>query len=231
MSDSMTAQDNKPTSISNDELSYRDQQMREALISLVEPQFNSMAEAVFRVKFLPFFKLEGIPPEDLPKLLASIPRHISPRPNEDTLRSLISHEYLSEVRNPYLETEVFNDRDEIVFIIPPFFIRQDSVIINRNLNVSDVVTAAINQDRIHPRLGDRVIDEGLTPFIGQPTKDIRYLEMWNKIYDYYGTKQYDLSFVDKPDSEDGDDTVPDTGLKVDENGIRVIDEDDDDDGF
>lgn len=210
-----------------EELSYRDQKTREALVALTQPETNEMKEAVFRAKFLPFFKLEGIPKEDLDRLIASIPRALySNRATEDTLRSIIMNQWMLEVKSPYLDTEVYDVEGKLVFVIPPIMVRQDSIITNPNLNVSDVVAMAINQDRVHPRLGDRVIDNYLTPFIGEPLKNIELIEMWNKVFDYYGTKQYDLT--PPPVGEPEDDGVKGS---VDENGYRVIDDEDEEDGF
>lgn len=209
---------------SPEDLSYRDKLLSYSLEYLTTPRMARMAESVFRVKFLPFFRLEGLTKETLDGLLAGIHKSIDPRPDEATLRSIIIREYLTEigdVRNAYNEIEVYDSEGKVVFTLPPLFVRTEGPLLDPRVPLDRVLTQAANQALVHQKLGDRVIEENLIPFIATSEVSSEWVEQWNRVYAYYGTKQYVLS--EEHAEAQGDDVS-----KTDTNGAVVLDDYDDD---
>ena len=201
-----------------------DQKISDALATLCIPPRAIMHVEVFRVKFLPFFSLKGLPKEDIDKMLDLMSRRTGAKHTEKDLIGNMINEWILEVKNPYLKVDVIDDNRKVLYTIPPIFDQTRDAVKQTDQSIVRLIEQVGHQARVHEKLGERYMHSAVLPLIDNPHYSLEYFEMWNKVFAANNLPLYDLSAVG------GKNETAETPTSDVSDGIPAVDEFEDD-GF
>lgn len=168
-----------------------------------------MSLKLFERKYLKMLSPIAPPETEVAQAVEIIAAQTGAKHTAQDIHSNLLNEWLNDIAGDtknvsamYYEVDVFDENDNIVFVVPPLAVARE---LNANLakEIPGLLDIASMEGSIHPNMGVKRIMTDIIPIIPKPTPSQAHIDGWNKIYAYFGLPQYkDGGYVAKPADSD-----------------------------